>query len=690
MLQTHRIILIVTLAATGAAQTTPPPAPVIAAAGIVNGATLSRTAGSAGVSPGSIISIFGENLAMETAVAGTVPWPAMLGGASVTFAGMPGAMLYVSPRQINVQVPYSLLELGQTMRTVPVVVTRGGAASMPMDAPILRAAPGIFTVNGMGTGAAVALNAADSTMAQAMGAGSRPARIGSIVGIYATGLGQVSPTIATGRASGDVNRRAMLMPEVLIGGRPAQVVYAGLEPNVPGMNMINAVVPAGVTTGDAVPIQIRSGGVTSTDRVTIAVDAAMEPAAGLPGSIAADVWGYLSRQNYRQNFPLIEGKGQLYSGIVPHNNLLTVQTNATAQSAIERKAGSFPGGSIITKNAHGPDRNLVLEYVMMKIPGFDPANNDWFYSTRRPDGSFGASGAVAGCFGCHSRAKANDYVFLADVVRPPAPSASAVRQFIADSNYRLTWRLWPGTTENQTSMAPHGATVSTWVNEAAYNAIASKAGRMPAGAMIVKENFMPDRTLAALTVMYKSTGFDPANNDWFWLQQRADGTAAAEGRVAGCIDCHKASASNDYLQVGPITRLPETRAAAVWDYVQAQDYRNKWKLMPGTTAQMAGNSPHGAFITTYVNETALNAITNRRGQIPPGGIVIKENFMPDRTLAAVTLMYKAEGFDPDRNDWYWLQRLANGNVPAEGRVTGCINCHSANSGNDYLFLSPLK
>jgi len=42
--------------------------------------------------------------------------------------------------------------------------------------------------------------------------------------------------------------------------------------------------------------------------------------------------------------------------------------------------------------------------------------------------------------------------------------------------------------------------------------------------------------------------------------------------------------------------------------------------------------------------------------------------MPHRTLAAVTLMYKAEGFHPDRNDWYWLQRTAAGAVPAEGRV----------------------
>ncbi len=688
MIQLRQIPLFLIATAFAAAQP-PSPAPTISPGGIVNAASLSRTA-SATLAPGSIATIFGENLSTTTALADSLPWSTTMGGVSVTFAGMPAAVLYVSPGQVNVQVPWSILEFGQTTRMAPVVLTRGGVASMGMDVAIGRSSPAIFTSSGMGSGPAVAMNAADGTMAQPSRAGARPARIGSVIAIYATGQGPVSPTLPTGRPTLVVNRRNTILPEVLIGGRPAQVLYAGLAPNVPGINQINAVVPEGVAAGGAVPLQIRSGGVTSTDRVTIAIDSAMEPAAPLPGATAADVWNYLSRQNHRQNFPLIEGKGQLYSGIPPHNNLLTVQVSPNAQEAINRKAGSFPAGSFIAKDAHGPDKDLLLSYIMFKIPGFDPTNNDWFYSTRRPDGSFGASGAVAGCIGCHARSKANDYVFLANVVPNPAPNAAAVRQFLANSNYRAAWRLWPGTTEMQASAAPHGATVSTWINELAYNAIQNRAGRMPDGAIIVKENFMPDRTLAALTVMYKSTGFDPANNDWFWLQQTPDGAALAEGRVAGCTNCHNAVAANDLLYTGSIARLPEPRSAAVWPYLQAEDYQKKWKLMPGTTAQMPGSSPHGALITTYVNDIALNAINSKRGTIPPGGMVVKENYMPDRTLAAVTLMYKAEGFNPDGNDWYWMQRTASGMVPAEGRVAGCISCHSANAGNDFLFLSPLK
>ncbi len=688
MIQLRQIPSILLATACAVAQT-PSPAPTISAAGIVNAASLSRTA-NATLAPGSMATIFGENLSTTTALAESLPWSTALGGVSVTFAGMPAAVFYVSPRQVNVQVPWSILEFGQTTRMAPVVVTRGGLASMGMDVAIGRSSPAIFTSSGMGAGPAVAMNVSDGTMAQPSRAGARPARTGSVIAIYATGQGPVSPTLPTGQPTLDVNRRSTILPEVLIGGRPARVLYAGLAPNVPGINQINAVVPERVAAGGAVPLQIRSGGGTSTDRVTIAVDSAMEPAAPLPGATAADVWNYLSRQNYRQNFPLIEGKGQLYSGIPPHNNLLTVQLSPNAQEAINRKAGSVPAGSFIAKDAHGPDKNLLLSYIMFKIPGFDPTNNDWFYSTRRPDGSFGASGAVAGCIGCHARSKANDYIFLANVAPNPAPNAAAVGQFLANSNYREAWRLWPGTTEKQASAAPHGAMVSIWLNELAYNAIQSRAGRMPEGALIVKENFMPDRTLAALTVMYKSTGFDPANNDWYWLQQTPDGAAAAEGRVQGCTNCHNAVASNDLLYTGSIAPLPEPRSATVWPYLQAQDYQKKWTLMPGTTAQMPGNSPHGALITTYVNDIALNAITAKRGTIPPGGMVLKENYMPDRTLAAVTLMYKAEGFNPDGNDWYWMQRTANGMVPAEGRVAGCINCHSANAGNDFLFLGALK
>ena len=52
--------------------------------------------------------------------------------------------------------------------------------------------------------------------------------------------------------------------------------------------------------------------------------------------------------------------------------------------------------------------------------------------------------------------------------------------------------------------------------------------------------------LDAVTVMYKSAGFDAANNDWYWLKRGADGKVQAEGKVAGCIGCHQ-PAKRDYV-----------------------------------------------------------------------------------------------------------------------------------------------
>ncbi len=75
--------------------------------------------------------------------------------------------------------------------------------------------------------------------------------------------------------------------------------------------------------------------------------------------------------------------------------------------------------------------------------------------------------------------------------------------------------------------------------------------------------------------------------------------------------------------------------------------------------------------------------------MPAGAIVVKENYMMDSTLAAVTVMYKSPGFNPEHNDWYFIKRLADGTVEVQGRGMGCQNCHGGVKANDYLFTSPI-
>ncbi len=123
--------------------------------------------------------------------------------------------------------------------------------------------------------------------------------------------------------------------------------------------------------------------------------------------------------------------------------------------------------------------------------------------------------------------------------------------------------------------------------------------------------------------------------------------------------------------------LPDTTAQAVWSYLQEQSYRDSWELWPNKGELYQGGEPHGMLLTTYLNDEALDALANDSGPLPHGSIVVKENFMPDSTLAAITVMYAAEGNDAEHNDWFWAKYQPDGSVDAAGRVQSCISCHEA-------------
>src|SRR5437016_2266081 len=99
--------------------------PVISAGGILNGASFRfSTVPGGGIAPGAIISIFGTGLASATLGAPSVPLTTTLGGTSVSIAGIPAALYFVSANQINAQVPWTVAS-----GSLPVVVTLNGAGS---------------------------------------------------------------------------------------------------------------------------------------------------------------------------------------------------------------------------------------------------------------------------------------------------------------------------------------------------------------------------------------------------------------------------------------------------------------------------------------------------------------------------------------------------------------------------------
>jgi hypothetical protein len=129
---------------------------------------------------------------------------------------------------------------------------------------------------------------------------------------------------------------------------------------------------------------------------------------------------------------------------------------------------------------------------------------------------------------------------------------------------------------------------------------------------------------------------------------------------------------------------------ALWDYLKKENYAKNWKMWPGKKALYPGKEPHGAFLTTYVNKKAYTAIKGKKGMLPDGSIIVKENYSADKKLGALTVMYKVKGYNSAAADWFWVKYLPDGKIAVEGKVDACINCHASAKANDYVASAPLK
>jgi hypothetical protein len=136
-------------------------------------------------------------------------------------------------------------------------------------------------------------------------------------------------------------------------------------------------------------------------------------------------------------------------------------------------------------------------------------------------------------------------------------------------------------------------------------------------------------------------------------------------------------------------KLPETNGKAVIAYLNESGYQG-WQLWPGKSKFYPGRFPHGSLLTTYVSKGTYRAVQAKAGRIPAGEFVVKENYTPEKQLVAITVMYKQAGYNTEGGDWFWLKYLPDGTIQAEGKVGGCIGCHAAVRGNDWLFIGPVK
>lgn len=137
---------------------------------------------------------------------------------------------------------------------------------------------------------------------------------------------------------------------------------------------------------------------------------------------------------------------------------------------------------------------------------------------------------------------------------------------------------------------------------------------------------------------------------------------------------------------------PKAEGKALYNYITIGNNYKNWNKWPGTGElyPRSPGSPHGDFLTTYVSNDALSAIQGKKGSLPDESIVVKENYDANKNLAALTVMYKENGYDPQNNDWFWAKYGTDGSVQAEGKVQDCIGCHGRQKDNDYTFTGSLK
>ena len=229
--------------------------------------------GSTNIVPGSYISIYGtnlvnpNNLGSSTGDSATyVPLPLTWDGVNVSFDvpgsydgkpidynGSPGYLTFVSPSQINLQIPWELQ--GKSSAQVKVVVDGVGYSNV-LTIPLVQYNPQLIqSCSGI-----CAIDSTTYAAHPAIVSSSNPVHAGDVVELYGNGLGPVNNPPGSGEAAGASTTTTPVT--ATIGGQTAQIQYAGLAPGYPGLYQINVTVPSGLSSGSQ-PVVITVGGQSS-------------------------------------------------------------------------------------------------------------------------------------------------------------------------------------------------------------------------------------------------------------------------------------------------------------------------------------------------------------------------------------------------------------------------------------------
>jgi uncharacterized protein (TIGR03437 family) len=228
------------------------------------------------VAPGSWIEIYGTNLAGTTGQWASSNFnganaPTNLDGVTVTVGGLPAFIDYVSPDQVNVEVPS-----GVTAGPQPVILSTGSGTSSAYSVKVNATEPGFWAPPNFKIAGDQYVGAQSSNFKNYIlptgavsGLTSQPASPGDTIILYGVGFGTVTPNTPAGQiVSGQTALTSKL--EISFGGVPATITYAGLAPNYVGLYQFDVVVPT-VPPGSAVPVTFTLGGVNGTQTLYTAI-----------------------------------------------------------------------------------------------------------------------------------------------------------------------------------------------------------------------------------------------------------------------------------------------------------------------------------------------------------------------------------------------------------------------------------
>jgi uncharacterized protein (TIGR03437 family) len=229
---------------------TPGFAPILTQNGTLNAFAIAAEPG-VPLAPGTIVQIYGANLAAQTTSASMIPLPTSLSQTSVTVGGLQAPLYYVSSGQINAQIPFELAA-GSIYQ---LYVNANGMTSTPIPIPLATDSPGIAQ---HAPGQIIAQHA-DGSLITA----TSPAAPSEVIVAYVVGMGLTGQTVSSGTASPAAN--ALDTPTLTLNGAPVtNIIYAGLTPTLVGLYQMNFQVPTSAPNGNLQLVVTQASGVSAS------------------------------------------------------------------------------------------------------------------------------------------------------------------------------------------------------------------------------------------------------------------------------------------------------------------------------------------------------------------------------------------------------------------------------------------